>query len=187
VLNIYNIETSNYVNGNGNRFVIWVQGCDLGCVGCWNQQTWSFEEKKIMTPDSIFEQIKLHYSELDGVTFTGGEPFLQSSDFTKLAYLIKSQLKLPIQVFSGFNLNEIEDDPAKRELLSLIDILVCGRFDEKKPNNNQTVYHLDKTVEAWQFNNSDVEIEFDENNNMKLTGYPKDSLIRSMKDIDDRV
>jgi len=180
VLNINNIETQNYVNGNGCRYVLWVQGCDLNCTGCWNQHTWSFEDKVLKSADDIFKQIESLKDIIDGVTFTGGEPFLQSFELSKLAKLIKENTTLDIQIFSGFTKNELIKDEQK-ELLKYTDILVAGRYDTTKENNNQIVYILNDDIDIWKFNNSDVEIDIDEESNIKITGYPTNSLINEIK------
>ena len=180
MLNISNIESSNYVNGNGCRYVLWVQGCDLACIGCWNQHTWSFEDKMLRSVDEIFTQIQSLEDKLDGVTFTGGEPFLQALELSKLSLLIKENTTLDIQIFSGFNKEELVED-AQKELLKYTDILVAGRYDSVKENNNQTTYILNDDVDSWNFNNSDVEIDIDEDGNIKLTGYPTNQLIKKIK------
>ena len=182
MLNLYNIETSNYVNGNGNRYVLWLQGCDLGCHGCWNQQTWSFENNILKSVDEVFEEIKTLEDTLDGVTFSGGEPFLQSSELSILAQKIKENTELSIQIFSGFEYEELAK-PEDKRLLTYTDILVAGRFDEKKENNNQKVYILNESSDLWQFDNSSVEIEIDDNLNIKMTGYPTDGLINEVKEM----
>ena len=180
MINISNIETQNYVNGNGCRYVLWVQGCDLACVGCWNQHTWSFEDKILKSVDEIFTQIQSLKDKLDGVTFTGGEPFLQALELSKLAFLIKENTSLDIQIFSGFYKEELTEE-AQIELLSYTDILVAGRYDSTKENNNQTTYILNEHIENWSFNNSDVEIDIDIDGNIKLTGYPTNRLINEIK------
>jgi len=184
VINISNIETSNYVNGNGCRYVLWVQGCDLGCAGCWNQHTWSFEDKILKSVDEVFAQIQGLENKLDGVTFTGGEPFLQARELSKLALLIKEKTTLDIQIFSGFNKEELIEE-AQIELLKYTDILVAGRYDKTKEKNNQTTYILNKNVDNWKFNNSDIEIDIDEDGNIKLTGYPTNTLINEIKGTND--
>lgn len=182
MLNIYNIETSNYVNGNGNRYVLWLQGCDLGCIDCWNQQTWSFEDKILKSVDEIFEELMSLEDSLDGVTFTGGEPFLQAKELSILAQKIKENTKLTIQIFTGFEHEELlkEEDIM---LLNYTDILVAGRYDQTKENNNQKVYILNNSSELWKFDNSNVEIEIDEALNIKLTGYPTNKLINQVREI----
>lgn len=180
MLNIYNIESSNYVNGNGCRYVIWVQGCDLNCVGCWNQPTWSFEENELKSVNELFKEIKSLENKIDGITFTGGEPFLQAKYLSKLAKLIKENTTLNIQIFSGFYRDELLTDERK-ELLKYTDILVAGRYDNTKVNNNQTVYNFNEDVDNWKFNNSDVEIDIDIDGNITMTGYPTNTLINEVR------
>ncbi|MGE3780657.1 MAG: 4Fe-4S cluster-binding domain-containing protein [Pirellulaceae bacterium] len=38
-LRVHALMECSTVNGPGVRAVIWVQGCSLGCPGCWNAQT----------------------------------------------------------------------------------------------------------------------------------------------------
>lgn len=179
MLNIYNIETQNYVNGNGCRYVLWVQGCDLACIGCWNQATWSFENNTLKSVEEIFTQIKSLEDEIDGVTFSGGEPFLQALELSCLAKKIKTETKLNIQIFSGFSIDELHTKEHK-ELLKYTDILVAGRFDSSKERNNQKVYILNDKVDEWEFNNSDIEIDICPNGDIILTGYPSDVFINEI-------
>ena len=169
MLNIYNIEKSNSVNGNGERFVIWVQGCDLGCKGCWNRDSWSFEKRILKSVDEVFEEI-LAQPNLDGVTFTGGEPFLQESELTKIAKRVKAKTNLSIQVFTGFRLEEIAGSP----LLKEIDTLVAGRYGEE-----QKVYNFSDTI--WEFDNESVEVEICEDGSLVVTGYPQDEFLKDLK------
>jgi len=181
MLNIYNIETSNYVNGNGCRYVLWLQGCDLKCIGCWNKQTWSFKPKTLKSIDEIFSQIKSLEHKLDGITFSGGEPFLQANELLGLSKLIKENTSLNLQIFSGFTKEELNDN-LYADLLKYTDILVAGRFDSSKLNNNQKIYLLNNNVDVWEFNNSDVEIEINDDIDIKITGYPTDELISEIKE-----
>ncbi len=180
MLNIYNIEPTNYVNGNGCRYVLWVQGCNLDCIGCWNKLTWSFEKNILKSINEIFEEIKKLGSKIEGVTFTGGEPFLQADELSQLAKLIKKNTTLDIQIFSGFYKDELIKDEQKK-LLNYTDILVAGRYDNTKKNNNQMVYHFNSNVDNWELNNSDVEIDIDIDGNINITGYPTNSLINEIK------
>ncbi|WP_456480401.1 4Fe-4S single cluster domain-containing protein [Nautilia sp.] len=175
MLNIYHIEKYNYVNGNGCRYVLWLQGCNLGCIGCWNKETWSFKKNILRSVDEVFEEIKEIKDKIDGVTFTGGEPMLQAKELIKLAKKIK-KINLGLQIFTGFETDELNE--TQKELLKYTDVLVSGRFDETKENNNQKVYCFN---EEWIFNNSDVEIDISDDGTIKLTGYPKNNLIKEIK------
>jgi len=182
VLNLYHIEKQNYVNGNGCRYVIWLQGCDLQCIGCWNKDTWSFKENIIKSVDEIFNDIENYKSKIDGVTFTGGEPFLQAEKLSILAKKIKTILNIDIQIFSGFEKDELINN-SQLELLKYIDILVCGRYDTTEKDNNQKVYLLNDNVLPWQYNNTDIEIDIDINADVMLSGYPSNSFIKEIKEI----
>ena len=177
-INIWQLQTKNYVNGPGCRFVIWVQGCHLGCKKCWNKHTWSFKKRNEISIDSLFTQIA-DIDGINGVTFTGGEPFSQAKNLLSLAIRIKKELKLNLQIFTGFELDELNNFYQKK-LLALTDILVAGRFDLTKPNNNQKVYEFSDL--HWSFNNSDIEIEIDEQSDVTITGYPSNEFIKNVKE-----
>ncbi|EJF06045.1 organic radical activating enzyme [Thiovulum sp. ES] len=161
MLNIYNIEKSNFVNGEGDRFVVWVQGCDLGCVGCWNSETWDKNPKNLMSADEVFSQIP---QNCDGVTFTGGEPFQQEEALLELAKLVKSR-GFHLQVFTGYRLDEIENSP----LLKFADVLVSGRYGEEQ-----------KIYGDWNFER-EIEVDISESGELTITGYPKDKFIKGLK------
>ena len=83
------VANDSIVDGEGIRFTLFVQGCPHNCEGCHNPQTHDFNSGYIDDTDKILEQIKQN-PLLDGVTFSGGEPFCQAE---ALSYLGK-QLKL---------------------------------------------------------------------------------------------
>ena len=75
-------------NGPGERFVVWVQGCPLACPGCWNPDTWSFERRVVRDIDELAAEI-LSVEDIEGVTFTGGEPFAQARALAELARRVR--------------------------------------------------------------------------------------------------
>ena len=177
-LNIWSIQPRNYVNGPGCRFVIWVQGCHLSCPECWNKHTWSFQEKNIVDVEQLFLQIA-GTKGISGVTFSGGEPFVQAKGLYELARRVKNELALNIQIFTGYEIHELKGKYQKM-LFDLADILVYGRFDPSKANNNQKVHSKGNC--EWNFNNTDVEVDFDDKGNMVITGYPPDELINEIQE-----
>lgn len=145
------------VDGPGFRFTIFTQGCPHNCFGCHNPQTHDFNGGKFVTCDSLLEQI---YGNplLDGVTFSGGEPFCQA----KPLFYIGEQLKKKgynIMIYTGYvyeYLMEHSDvDNYYKELLSVCDYLVDGKFeiDKKsyelkfKGSSNQRIIDCKKTAE----------------------------------------
>lgn len=165
MINIYHIEKSNLVNGNGNRFVVWVQGCSLGCPGCWNVETWDSSPNILLSADDIFSQIP---ENCEGVTFTGGEPFQQDRELVPLAKLVKER-GLSLQVFTGYRLDEVENSP----LLPYVDILVAGRYGEE-----QKIYNFG--LDSWEFDR-DIEVDIDEDGNLTITGYPSNKFLKDLK------
>ena len=60
--------------GVGERLGIWTQGCNRFCRGCSNPELQTFDETKDVSPQKIFDAT-IGW-EFDGVTISGGEPFL---------------------------------------------------------------------------------------------------------------
>jgi len=77
---IDSIETMGLVDGPGVRFVVFFKGCKLRCIFCHNPETWSMDDGIKITSDELIEKIKKYqnYYVNGGVTFSGGEPLLQS-------------------------------------------------------------------------------------------------------------
>ncbi len=108
--------------------------------------------------DTIIDEIRKN-PLLDGVTFTGGEPFMQPEPLIKLAGDIKNlERGLNIMVYTGYTIEEImaENDSAKTELLRKTDILVDGPFINElrslelnfKGSANQRIIDIAKTLET---------------------------------------
>ena len=66
--------SNSIVDGPGFRYAIFVQGCPHNCKGCHNPNTHDFNGGKIVDTEVIINQIG-EDPLLDGVTFSGGEPF----------------------------------------------------------------------------------------------------------------
>ena len=120
------------VDGEGYRFTIFTQGCPHHCEGCQNPQTHDFTSGKPADTDDLLTHI-LDNPLLSGVTFSGGEPFMQPSPLAKLARDIHAQ-GLDIWSYSGFTLDELlaKHNPAIDALLQEIDVLVDGRYEDSK-------------------------------------------------------
>ena len=104
---VHNRLTSR-VNGPGLRAVVWLQGCSLGCKGCWNPQTHTFAERDNETAEGLATWI-LAQKDIEGVTFSGGEPLQQAHDLYQTIMQVKHQRPdLSIGMFTGYNLEELE-------------------------------------------------------------------------------
>ena len=131
------------VDGLGIRFVIFTQGCKHRCDGCHNPQTWNFKDGYDISVEDLLKEI-LKDPLIDGVTFSGGEPFVQQKELTELAKKLHEN-NLNIWCFTGFEYNQVKDT----ELIKNIDILVDGKFDKNlkcygpfKGSSNQKIRKL---------------------------------------------
>ena len=90
---VHTIMPASRANGPGLRCVVFVQGCNLGCPGCWNPFGHAFSGTEFAVETIIAEVVNRHsqYS-LDGVTFSGGEPMQQADD---LATLLQGLVSIP--------------------------------------------------------------------------------------------
>lgn len=139
------------VDGPGLRFTIFSQGCPHGCKGCHNPETHSFDGGYDCSLEKIFNAI-IENPLLDGLTFSGGEPFLQPEAYLNIAKFAKER-GLNIVCYSGYtfeeliklangeiptvkNHNEKSTDSSRKsaikELLDTIDILIDGKFVEEE-------------------------------------------------------
>lgn len=132
VLNIGRIVKQSKVNGPGQRFTIWVQGCSLRCKGCINKEFWPKEPNELIKVSDLYNMI-LDTTDIEGVTYTGGEPFEQAEGLYHLSVLLKTK-GYSIMSYSGFTYKELlnSSDKFKKPLLSTLDLLVDGRYDFKK-------------------------------------------------------
>lgn len=131
-LRVSGIVEESIVDGPGLRYVIFTQGCTRACPGCHNPQTHPLDGGTVMDTESIFRQ----FSEnplLAGMTFSGGEPFLQAEALCVLAEAVHDAGK-NVMAYTGFTFEELLDraqsDPNVARLLELVDTLVDGPYIE---------------------------------------------------------
>ena len=122
------------VDGPGLRFVVFTQGCDRQCEGCHNPATWNPAGGTDKPVEEIINTM-LENPLTDGLTISGGEPFLQAAECAALAKAAR-QAKLNVWVYSGYTFEQlllrIGNEPSVRELLLHTDVLVDGAFDLSK-------------------------------------------------------
>ncbi len=156
-IRIAGIVDESIVDGPGIRLVVFAQGCPHRCKGCHNPQTHPFEGGRLVTLDDILDIVKKN-PLLDGVTFSGGEPFAQAKAFALLGQRLKD-LGMNIMTYTGYTyeylLKEGSSTNGWKELLDVSDILVDGKFDIEKKNlllpfrgsENQRIIDMNKTRE----------------------------------------
>ena len=89
---IHSIETMGLVDGPGIRVVVFMQGCPLRCSFCHNPDTWDITSNLKLDANEVVDEIRKYrpYIEMGGgVTFSGGEPLLQSEFLLDMLKLCK--------------------------------------------------------------------------------------------------
>lgn len=118
------------VNGEGLRSVVFLSGCTHQCLGCHNIDMQDPCYGESIPVSEIITRIKDNIPIINGVTISGGEPFLQGSALLPLLKQIKS-LSLNCWVYTGYTHEEILDNKNFKQLLPWIDVLVDGRFEKE--------------------------------------------------------
>jgi anaerobic ribonucleoside-triphosphate reductase activating protein len=120
------------VDGEGIRYTIFVQGCPHHCPGCHNPQTHDMQGGEWADTDTLLEQIASD-PLLDGVTFSGGEPFCQAAVLAELGKAIHAK-GLNLVTYTGYTFETLlqSNRPDWMALLAETDILIDGRFEQDK-------------------------------------------------------
>ncbi|MCU0657351.1 MAG: radical SAM protein [Polyangiaceae bacterium] len=177
-LNLARTIPRSAANGPGERFVLWVQGCPLACPGCWNPDTWAFERRDLRSVDELAACI-LATDGIEGVTFTGGEPFAQARALTLLAERVRAA-GLSVFVFTGYDLAELTR-PDHLALLAVADVVVAGRYVEAeratglvwRGSANQRVHFLsDRYGPIDMKEPGEVEFHIEKDGTLTVTGFP---------------
>ena len=168
-MNFCNIKYFDIANGEGVRTTLFVSGCTNHCENCFQPETWDFaygEEFTEETERQIIDSLAPYY--VNGLTLLGGEPFEPKNQPRLLELLRKVRAEHPekdVWCFTGFTLDGelLKDGSYPRcdvtdEMLSLIDVLVDGRYVEAlkdislrfRGSSNQRIIDMNKTREAGE-------------------------------------
>ena len=85
-----------WVDGPGNRYVLFLQGCNFACSACHNPHTipLATPRAKLVTVEHVLEDVRRTHHFLSGVTVSGGEATLQPSFLFDLFAALKSDPQL---------------------------------------------------------------------------------------------
>lgn len=130
---IAGISAESVTDGPGVRLVVFFQGCPHACTGCHNPETWAVNGGKAYETADLMERLPLT-PILSGLTFSGGDPFVQAPAAAQIAGLVKAR-SLNLWVYTGYVWEDLlskKDKPGVMDLISLADVIVDGPFQEVK-------------------------------------------------------
>jgi anaerobic ribonucleoside-triphosphate reductase activating protein len=133
-LQVHHVIFCSRANGPGRRAVIWLQGCSFRCPGCANSFLQDPAGGQEMTATVVAEQLIAHEKEVEGITISGGEPLDQIAPLIELFSIIKKKTHLSVLLFSGRTLAEIESMKNGKDLITFLDVLVDGPYDQNLAN-----------------------------------------------------
>lgn len=160
------IKKCDIANGEGVRVSLFVSGCTHHCPGCFNQETWAFDYGRKYTDETQMEILDaLSPSYISGLSLLGGEPFEPQNQKVLINLLKNVKALYPqktVWCYSGylFDRDLLSESRARceytDEMLSMIDILVDGRFVETlkdirlvfKGSTNQRIIDVSKSKGA---------------------------------------
>ncbi len=129
-IRLYGVAPESIVDGPGLRYALFTQGCPHGCAGCHNPGSHDPHAGYNKDISSILHDI-YENPLLSGVTFSGGEPFLQAKALCELGRALKNT-KTHITTFTGYTLEALQKLAKDRadiaELLHLTDMLIDGPY-----------------------------------------------------------
>jgi anaerobic ribonucleoside-triphosphate reductase activating protein len=187
-INCAGVQHYSTVNGPGLRSVIWTQGCPIRCRGCFNKKLWSFHPETIVEPADLADEI-LETAGIEGITFSGGEPFCQAGPLAECAQILKDH-GMNIVTFSGYSYEVIRGKGrvSWEALLGVTDLLVAGPYihelhctDPLRSSENQELVHLSGMLagrehECWH-GGCAVEYTVHPDGEITVTGFPERGLV----------
>ena len=141
-MNYADIKRVDVANGEGVRVSVFVSGCNHHCKGCFNKCAWDFNYGNKFTDAEINKVLNyLDHEYISGLSLLGGEPLELINQEGLLPLVKKVKEKFPqknIWCYTGFDFEKdvvgkmIPGNKISRDLLSYIDVIVDGKFEEEK-------------------------------------------------------
>lgn len=140
---VSSVQTMGAVDGPGIRFVAFMQGCPLRCGYCHNPETWETAGGTEYTVQELFDKIKRYknyFGKNGGVTFSGGEPFMQAEFVLEV---IKKCRNAGIHTAVDTSGSVLNEELIRTADLVILDIKMTNEEDYKKYTGGS----LKKTLE----------------------------------------
>ena len=126
------IALESIVDGPGLRIALFTQGCPHKCPHCQNPESWDYNTGKEFSVKQVIRLLKRNQKNKQGITFSGGEPFIQATELVEIAYAAH-QMDWDVVTYTGFTYEQllINTDNSIQDLLVESDILIDGKYIHK--------------------------------------------------------
>ncbi len=151
IMRLHNIIMHTTALGPGTRMAIWFQGCNRRCKGCMSPESRPLTKGKLISVENLIGVV-LATEGIEGITISGGEPFLQIDALYLLLSEIRKNTNLGVIIYTGYTITELSalSDPKVNEILTdLADIIIDGEYMDEfndggslKGSSNQTVNYI---------------------------------------------
>lgn len=149
-IRIAGLVPESVVDGPGLRMVVFFQGCPHRCPGCHNPETHDIHGGRLISLEEVVHQVSYN-PLLQGLTISGGEPFLQPQAVQSLAQQIQQQGK-DVVVYTGYHYERLLHKFGP-EIMNSIYLLIDGPYLEGerdlslayRGSRNQRIIDLVKT------------------------------------------
>ena len=133
------IKNNDIVNGIGITLSVWTQGCPHHCKGCFNKETWTFNEGNEFTNDDLNYIISNidSFNVKRNLSILGGEPLCPQNVEGVINLCREFKKVYPdklIYLWTGYTLEEFNQK--QKQILEYVDFIIDGKFEEAKKNLN---------------------------------------------------
>lgn len=174
-------EPRSLVNGPGARAVLWVQGCGRMCPGCFNPDFQKRDGGRLTEAEEVIRWVEAANARgIEGITFSGGEPFDQAGALAFVARHVQA-MGLSVIVFTGYTWDELKDSMHRgtRALLDASDMLIAGPYNRDIPSNhpllgsaNQEIVFITGRYSKYHFDKARrSEFRISPDGTVRVTGF----------------
>jgi len=127
---IINRTQINCAYPEGLMYEVYFAGCKHKCNGCYSPELWDFKNGTRMTAQHIAMDLHPQRHKVRGVVMIGGDPLYQPKGALTLAQTIREHFpELELWLYTGFEREEIMEDPDKKAVYDLCDMVKTGKYD----------------------------------------------------------
>lgn len=190
VIRLAGFEPRSFVAGPGMRSMVWVAGCHRRCPGCSQPEFFGFDVGQDVPVETLWQRIAA-IPDLDGISFSGGEPFEQARPLAALAKLAHANGKTVVS-YTGYRLEALEADRERfGSLLNEVDLLIDGEFRADQTGhyrwrgsgNQRLICLTDRIKLPAETDVTEMQITFDaKGSGLVFSGILAQDLIRELRD-----